>query len=246
MKLKTIGKILLIIAVLIAVGYLASLIDSETIFKKPWFEGSKIATLDICENCKNEFEDLRINVGNLQEDDYFDVNGEKQHGNVAELALSVRGKSFKDKTIAVYEGQSFTIDKYNVFAEKIILGVKADPGLIGAAMGGIKLKITKSTSNSDIGGTVISIRGDTQGSYGDLRIGVESSPKQSQYVVGGIQKTGVVAKLWISVRDKSDENKVMIMHIGQTFNIDKYKITVHNIISGDPGIVSLRIQEIKK
>ncbi len=103
---------------------------------------SKDHQLDICERCQKDYGNLRIEVGKVREGDYLDANETKQHGDIAELSMSVRGYSSKNKTMDVYEGQNFTIDKYDILVEKIDIGVKAGPRLIGAAMGGITLKIS--------------------------------------------------------------------------------------------------------
>lgn len=243
-KLYLILKILLILAALIALGYLVTTPDSEVILKRPWLEkgewfyslkkpwlDTKDARLDICENCQKEFGDLRIEVKDVREDDYADNDGIKKHGNVAELSY-VYGDSSQEETVTVYEGQRFEIGIYSVLVEKVDLGAKADPGLTGTAMGGVTLRITK--------GDELFIGSNTQGSYRDLRIGI-GNIKSGEYEIDGVKKTGVTATLWISIRDKSEENKTITVYIGQSFEIDRYKITVHDI-HGE--LVTLRIWDI--
>lgn len=144
MKKSTV--IVIILAVLLFAGVILISLTNEWGYEKVFLSRIKTATLVICEDCKKDFGDLRIDVKNLKEDDYVDANGEKQRGNVAGLVLSARDGSFKNKVMVVYEGQSFRIDKYDVLVEKIDIGVKADTGLIGTAMGGVRLKITHPTS----------------------------------------------------------------------------------------------------
>ena len=138
-KLYLILKILLVLGVLVAVAYLVTPPDDEVIIKRPWLE--KETVVNICENCQKDFGDLKIDVKRVMEDDYLDANAKKQHGNVVELSISARGDSSESRTLVVYEGQRFEIGAYSILVEKIIIGVKADPGLIGTAMGGITLKI---------------------------------------------------------------------------------------------------------
>jgi len=238
-KLYLILKILLVLGVLVAVAYLVTPPDDEVIIKRPWL--TKEAVVDICENCKKDFGDLKIGAKRVREDDYLDANAKKQHGNVVELSILVRGDDSKSKTITVYEGQSFEIGAYSILVEKIDIGVKADPGLIGTAMGGVTLKITQLASNSDSkNDKALTIHSNTQGQYGDdLRIGV-GNIGMGEYEINGVKESGVVATLWLYVRDKSEKNKTITVYIGQSFKIDKYVITVTDI-HGE--LVSLRIGE---
>jgi hypothetical protein len=87
----------------------------------------------------------------------------------------------------------------------------------------------------------LNICGGCQGMYGDLKIGA-GNIRTGEYVVDGVKETGRVATLWLYVRDRSDQNKTITVYIGQTFTIDKYKVTVEDIKSGR-GSVSLRIRE---
>ena len=144
-------KILIILAALIAVGYLATTPDSEVILKRPWLEKSE----------------------------WFDA---------------------------------------------------------------LKRPWLKKPDNLAAGETIINIPSNTQGQYGDLRIGV-GNIKSGEYEIDGVKETGVTAMLWVSIRDKSEENKTVTVYIGQSFEIDKYKITVHDI-QGE--LVTLRIWDVSK
>jgi len=61
-----------------------------------------------------------------------------------------------------------------------------------------------------------------------------------EYEINGVKESGVVATLWLYVRDKSEENKTITVYIGQSFKIDKFVITVTDI-HGE--LISLRIGE---
>jgi len=102
----------------------------------------------------------------------------------------------------------------------------------------------KKTDNLKAEGTLLIIHDGTQGQYGDdLRIGVESGGERGECVVDGVQKTEVVAKLWLSVRDKSEENRTLTACIGQSFEINKYAVTVTDIHG---SLVSLLIRDVSK
>jgi len=89
-------------------------------------------------------------------------------------------------------------------------------------------------------GTKLIIPENTQGQYGDdLRIGV-GDIGWGDCEIDGVKETAVVATLQMFIRDKNEENKTLTVCIGQSFEIDKYAVTVTDI-HGE--LVSLRIQE---
>ncbi|MDO8408031.1 MAG: hypothetical protein Q7S95_02225 [bacterium] len=184
--------------------------------------------LDISEGTQGEFGDLRIGLGYTRVADYTDDKGATQHGDTAGLWIYVRNDSTQNRTLDVHEGQSFIVDKYRIFVDNIAVGQH----------GSVNLLIWESTTG------VLTIGGDTQGTYGDLRIGMESNPQVAQVLVNGVPEEDVVAKLWLYVRDRSDEDRTMTVYIGQTFTIDKYKITVEDI-KGGRGSIRLSIEELK-
>ena len=90
---------------------------------------------------------------------------------------------------------------------------------------------------------ILNISSNTQGQYGDdLRIGV-GNIGWGDCEVNGIKETGVTAKLGVFIRDKSEENKTITACIGQSFEIDRYKITIDNIHG---SLVSLLIRDVSK
>ncbi|MDO8558685.1 MAG: hypothetical protein Q7S09_05935 [bacterium] len=66
--------------------------------------------------------------------------------------------------------------------------------------------------------------------YKDLGIGMESNPKDG------------TARLWLFVRGKSEEDKVVTVHASETVTIDKYQIKVFDITGGN-GSIRLLIRE---
>ena len=76
---------------------------------------------------------------------------------------------------------------------------------------------------------ILNISSNTQGQHGDdLRIGV-GNIGWGDCEVGGVKEAGVVATLRVFIRDKSEENKTITVCIGQSFEIDRYSITVEDI-----------------
>src|SRR3989344_5647437 len=90
---------------------------------------------------------------------------------------------------------------------------------------------------------ILNISSNTQGQYGDdLRIGV-GNIGWGDCEVNGIKETGVVAMLGVFIRNKSEENKTLTVCIGQSFEIDRYSITVEDI---HVSLVSLLIRVVSK
>ncbi|KKU23203.1 MAG: hypothetical protein UX36_C0008G0003 [Microgenomates group bacterium GW2011_GWC1_46_15] len=101
----------------------------------------------------------------------------------------------------------------------------------------------KRADNLKMTGTPLIISDGTQGQYGDdLRIGV-GNIRIGDYEIDGVKETGVTATLWVFIRDKSEENKIITLYIGQSFEIDKYVITLEDI-SG--SLVSLFIRDVSQ
>ena len=95
-------------------------------------------------------------------------------------------------------------------------------------------------NKSDI--ETITICGGCQGRYEDLSVGFQLT--DGVYTLkSGEQVEGRMAKLWFSVRDKSEENKVVTMRLGENITLDKYIVTV-DYIYGGRGSVDLTIKEI--
>jgi len=91
---------------------------------------------------------------------------------------------------------------------------------------------------------ILNISSNTQGQYGDdLRIGVGNNIGWGDCEVDGVKETGVVATLGVFIRDKSEENKTLTVCIGQSFEIDRYSITVEDIHG---SLVSLLIRDVSK
>jgi hypothetical protein len=78
--------------------------------------------LDISEGTQGQFEDLRLGLGYTRVGDYVDDKGVARHGNTAGLWLYVRDNAAQNRTLDVYEGQSFTVNKYRVLVDQIVLG----------------------------------------------------------------------------------------------------------------------------
>ncbi|MEK7131360.1 MAG: hypothetical protein AAB797_01310 [Patescibacteria group bacterium] len=225
-KLYLVLKILIILAALIAVGYLATTPDSEVILKRPWFEktgdtdyniSKKVYSGDIWEVYKDGRKVLW-----LQNEPGFLISAAilpagtepAKHQFVNAKALDPLEENNLQKLLAQSQG----------FEEYLYLLDKS----------GYILKMAGST---------LTIRSNTQGQYGgDLRIGAGNIGIHD-YEIDGVKKTGLTATLWVSVRDKSAENKTITVYIGQSFEINKYKITVHDI-QGE--LVTLRIWDVSK
>jgi len=82
----------------------------------------------------------------------------------------------------------------------------------------------------------------TQGSYGDLRIGV-GNVRRDEYIVleSGEHRRGMVAVLWLYYRDDPSKNTKLTVYIGRRVQIGKYAFRVENI-RGGRGSVHLRFE----
>lgn len=218
-------KILLILAILIAVSYLATTPNSEVILKRPWLReagntdygvSEKVPSGEIWEVYRGERKVLW-----LQNQPGFLISTALLPPGIEPIKHPFANAKALDPTEE--DNLQKLLSQSKSFEEYLFL-----------------LKENGYTLN--VLGTPINISGGTQGSYGeDLRIGMESNPRRGQYVVDGVQETGIVTELWFYVRGKSEADKIMTVYIGQNFKIDRYLITVEDIKSGSPGLVSLRI-----
>jgi len=123
---------------------------------------------------------------------------------------------------------------YGIIAIAVIL-------LILTATG---MKITKESSvevnqPANIVQRTIIIPGDTQGTYGDLRIGV-GGVRRDNYTLGtGEKRIGRVADLWLFYRPDSSKNTKITVYIGERVRIGKYSFVVYDI-RGGKGSVELK------
>ena len=79
-------------------------------------------SVHISQSTQGQFEDLLIGLGNNKVGDYIDYNVVKKHGNTARLWISVPNDIAQNRTLDVYMGQSFTVDKYRIFVDQITIG----------------------------------------------------------------------------------------------------------------------------
>jgi len=225
-KIYLIFKILLILVALIAVAYLVTPPDSEIILKRPWLEeagntdydiSKKVYPGEIWEIYKGDRKVLWIQnePGFLVSTAILPPGAELvKHPFINAKALDPLEEDNLQKLLS--QSQSFEEFLFLLSGNDYILKSK---------------------------GTPLVIKDGTQGQYGDdLRIGV-GNIRTGEYEIGGVKEIGIMATLWVSVRDKSGENKTVTVYIGQSFEIDKYVVTVTDI-HGD--LVSLRIQEISE
>jgi len=112
----------------------------------PILQGVITNNISISQGAQGQFGNLRIGLGNNRVDDYTDENGVKKHGNIARLWISVLNDSTQDRTLDVYAGQSFIVDKYYVFVDQITIDHNFLPSdKTGGQGGSISLLIWENT-----------------------------------------------------------------------------------------------------
>jgi hypothetical protein len=92
---------------------------------------------------------------------------------------------------------------------------------------------------SDTTQRTLIIGADTQGTYGDLRIGVGPARRDNYTTDTGEQRIGRVIGLWLYYRLDASKNTEITVYIGQHIQIGKYSFIVKNI-EGGSGAVELR------
>lgn len=78
--------------------------------------------IHISQGTQGQFENLLIGLGNNKVGNYLDDNGVKKHGNTARLWISTPNDNTQNRTLDVYMGQSFVVDKYLIFVDQITIG----------------------------------------------------------------------------------------------------------------------------
>jgi hypothetical protein len=118
--------------------------------------------------------------------------------------------------------------------------------IILAILIGVGIEMTKKTpvpievnQPSNTAQRTLIIDADTQGTYGDLRIGVGPARRDNYTTDTGEQRTGRVIGLWLYYRLDTSKNTEITVYIGQRVQIGKYSFVVENI-QGGKGAVELR------
>lgn len=74
-----------------------------------------------------------------------------------------------------------------------------------------------------------------------LRIGLGFVTKGDFPDARGIARNGLIAGLWIYVREDSSKDQIAQVHVGQRFEVAGYRIFVEGIQGGESGSVLLRV-----
>lgn len=108
-------------------------------------EGVIADSISINQGTQGQFGDLQIGLGNNKVDDYINDNGSKEHGNTAQLWISIRNNNAQNNSFDVYAGKSFIFDKYHIFVDQVTVNhTILSSSKIGGQGGTIKLLIWES------------------------------------------------------------------------------------------------------
>ena len=102
----------------------------------------------------------------------------------------------------------------------------------------VVVKYAHTTPSTSLEQRTITIQSDTQGTYGDLKIGLGPLREGDYVLQDGKHVAGRVAELWLSYRDDASLNKKVLAKQGERVTIGRYAFTVQ-YIHGGRGSVEL-------
>lgn len=95
-------------------------------------------------------------------------------------------------------------------------------------------------------GEIIEIKQGTTANFGELRIGLGNVNKSDYSNDKGERKRGLVAMLWLFVKENPAQEKRFEIYAGQNVKMDKYLVYVQEIRKGLKDSVILQINEVTK